>query len=718
MFPPVQFISPFSYVKGELMKTIWNIIMQSDFSFLGLFLVITLIFFSCTGGGGGGGSDVDIDQPFEGDTGTGADDVTIFWQYFGEIGGGYHVEQTAENGFVFAGEKGSDYTFTTQNMFLAKSDSQGVLAWSRTFGGEGGQTARDLTQCSDGGFLAVGYTDSGSSRNVYAVRTDADGNLLWSKSYDAQGGDDEGHAVNVLSNGYAIAGSGVRDKGGGQMSSDVWFFKIDDNGDKISGSDHFYDSTIPGWYRAYAMEKTRDNGFVMTGRGEPNAISVIKISGDGAQVWNNAYGTGVGYAVRQAASPDNGFIVAGSTTPFDCDESDVLIIKLDAGGNEQWRKVFGGSGMDVGQSVALTPDNGYLIAGLTQSFSQSDFSYLRDDVYLINLAANGNLRWQKVKGQSPDNSERAYDIQATKDGGYIITGSSQSQVMLAKFDKNGNTVKLGEHDFTYIVPDAVGLITLSNALDIAETAANAVFIASRTGNIGLNLFINTLNGFPSTDFCDNDGSYSWSPVPASPVSEGNSYRLSFSSCSNSDLEALYSGSFKLTVNDLDGDLTDHSYDITVTLDEIDITATDDVGDSTISGAVLFSRILQSGSFAQRAAKAGSNLTITDAGITESLSRFDISSTQSVTGSAYSTGNKDQYVIVDPSYLSGALTITIQQPISGVNLDTPNQGKLVIKAQDGSQIIMTITDGDVDLEVDTNGDETIDGTISTTWEDIN
>ena len=150
---------------------------------------VSLLVAGC-GGGAGGDDGVDTDEPFAGNSGTGADGIAVFWKYFGGIGGANAVEQTADGGFVFAGEKGADYPFETKNFCLMKSDSLGNLVWRRSLGGDQGQTARDVKQCSDGGFIAAGYTDAGASRDIYVIRTDPAGNLIWFKTYDLQGEDD------------------------------------------------------------------------------------------------------------------------------------------------------------------------------------------------------------------------------------------------------------------------------------------------------------------------------------------------------------------------------------------------------------------------------------------------------------------------------------------------------------------------------------------------
>jgi hypothetical protein len=677
-------------------------------NFKNLFLllsIIGLVIAGCGGGGGGRGG-VDTDETFAGDEGTGADGVAVFWKYFGGIGSGNAVEQTADGGFVFAGEKGSDYLFETKNAYLLKSDSLGKLAWGRSFGDDQGQTARDVKQCSDGGFIAVGYTDSGASRDVYVIRTNPAGSLIWSRTYDRQGEDDEGHAVCVLpGNEYAIAGSG---------GEDVWFFKIDDSGNKIPGSDRFYASSAPSWCRAYDMEMTNATGFVLTGRGGPNAIGVILTAVDGDVIWNNPYGTGIGYAVKQVPPPDEGLIVAGSTTPFDCEDSDVLIIKINAEGDEIWRRTFGGSGMDVGRSIAITPDGGYLIGGFTESFSQGNEPYLRNDVYLIKLATDGDVQWQKVKGQSPNNSELMNAIHETTDGGYIVTGSSQSQIMLAKFDKNGNTVKLGDLDFSFTVPDTIGDIQLTNAKEIAETVVSAVMTLIRTGMTGTALFISTLKGNDPTDFCDGGGSYQWSPAPANEI---ETYLLSFSSCASSDLDSTYTGGFFFTIQSLSGDLSGAAYDMTAEINPIDVTATDDAGDSDISGGLVFTSAMQSGTLSMYTASTGSPLIIAEDQADKSITAFGISSTQSESTGDYTIGLEDETMVVQSGYLGSPLNIRFQQMISGANDAEPDSGALLIEAQDGSRLTLTIQNGDVDLAVDTDGDGTDDGTISTSWTDL-
>jgi len=152
------------------------------------------------------------------------------------------------------------------------------------------------------------------------------------------------------------------------------------------------------------------------------------------QTWIKTYG-GVdddrGYSVQQTT--DGGYIVAGYACSYWDTLGDVYLIKTDSIGDTLWIRTYGGLNVDEGHSVQQTLDGGYVITGRTNSFGAGDY-----DAYVIKTDSFGDSLWTKTFGGT--GYDEGNSVQQTLDGGYIIAGTSIYQVYLIKTNNQGDTL--------------------------------------------------------------------------------------------------------------------------------------------------------------------------------------------------------------------------------------------------------------------------------------
>lgn len=102
---------------------------------------------------------------------------------FGSAGGdrGFSVEETADQGFIIAGEGSGAEANHLFDAYLAKTDSGGALLWENFFGKLEDEVARSVQLTADGGFILAGSTVSYGAglSDVYLIKTDSAGTAKW-----------------------------------------------------------------------------------------------------------------------------------------------------------------------------------------------------------------------------------------------------------------------------------------------------------------------------------------------------------------------------------------------------------------------------------------------------------------------------------------------------------------------------------------------------------
>ncbi|WP_460922092.1 PKD domain-containing protein [Pontibacter brevis] len=181
--------------------------------------------------------------------------------------------------------------------------------------------------------------------------------------------------------------------------------------------------------------------------------------------WDKTYGgNNDDLLTSSQQTVDGGYILGGysysnaggdkSTDEVVRGGADYWVVKLDALGNKQWDKTFGGNDNDFLQSLQQTVDGGYVLGGYSYSNAGGDKS--ADDVvrggadyWVVKLDALGNKEWDKTIGGAGE--DFMFAIQQTNDQGFILGGHSKSNI---SGDKSANG--RGGEDYWVVKLDVSG----------------------------------------------------------------------------------------------------------------------------------------------------------------------------------------------------------------------------------------------------------------------
>lgn len=347
------------------------------------------VFCGSTGSSGAGGSDfwlVKLDV-----------NGNVLWQR--TYGGGNNefgrdVKQTADGGYILTGYTYS-YGAGSHDVWLVKTDANGIKQWSETFGGDGFEYGEGVDQCADGGYIIVGCDYHGGDdpwSEVYLIRTDATGNELWNRTLGQWGHFNWGYDVKQVSDGnFVFVGYA---EGIGSGKKDVWLVKLDDNGVTQ------WQRTFGGssYERGYSFQETNGQGLIITGYtssfgdGDKD-VWLIKTNRNGHEEWNRRFGGDKdeeGAMVIQ--TDDGGYIVTGETWSFGSGTNDIYIVRTDENGNRLWNRTYGGTRSDFADAIAAW-DDGFIIFGTTWSYGEGEYDvmFMRTDEQGYSLYRRGHL---------------------------------------------------------------------------------------------------------------------------------------------------------------------------------------------------------------------------------------------------------------------------------------------------------------------------------------
>jgi len=285
--------------------------------------------------------------------------------------------------------------------------------------------------------IGIFFIEQDDSRNISTYLSAANYyEYEWNRTWGGSDFDD-GHAVAVDSSDNIYLAGITNSFGAGY--SDMVLVKYDSSGvkqwNRTWGGSDFDDG--------YAIAVDSSDDVYLAGNtygfGAGNSdLVLVKYDGSGMQQWNRTWGGsdydyGDGVAVD---SLDNIYVV-GSTSSFGVGSSDIVLVKYDSSGVQQWNRTWGGSSGDSGNAVAVDSLDNIYIVGSTSSFGD-----IYGDMVLVKYNGSGVQQWNRTWGGSDydngfgievDSSHNIYLVGITD----TIPGAGGWNMVLVKYDSSG-----------------------------------------------------------------------------------------------------------------------------------------------------------------------------------------------------------------------------------------------------------------------------------------
>ena len=225
-------------------------------------------------------------------------------------------------------------------------------------------------------------------------------------------------------------------------SMKFWLLKTNSNGDSLWSA--LYGDSLNQLVNNF--QETSDGGFILAGETwgvtTNNDILIIKTNSEGEQEWSKKIieeRNDQAYAIKET---NNGYILIGSTTSLGAGNKDIWLIKLDVAGNVVWHKTYGGEALEYGFDV-IPLNDGYVFTGSTSSYGTEFY-----DIWIIKVDLEGGVIWESIYGGP------MIDI-----GRSIINNGYDGFTILGQTSSYGS----GEYDFWMIKTNELGLVPESES---------------------------------------------------------------------------------------------------------------------------------------------------------------------------------------------------------------------------------------------------------------
>ena len=400
---------------------------------------------------------------------------------------------------------------TTDDIFVAKLNSSGVVQWVYTAGGTGRDRGRKIALDSSGNIYVVGYyqntvdfgggnVTSNGSFDAFILKLNSSGTFQWVKSYGGSTGNDLGRDVVVDSNDNVIMLGTFRgtvnfdsgDGGGFYTSNDYDVFLIRLNSSGIWQSVWVTTNNGSADGRALAIDSNNVtyltgsySGSVTFGANNRTATNSNDLFIHKIDTYDNENNTQLTYALnvdttqkaKGIAVDSSGNIYATGTFQntvnfgggnITSSGKDIYLLKLNSSLVFQWVKRFarddGAAGQAFGTAVAVDDDgNVYSVGQIGGNYNlggQDVASGSNNDAYIVKHDSSGTFQWSKTfgGGSGMDTYDKVQDIVIDSNDFIITAGQISGNTNFSTV--GGNTIDFGSdaHNWVLKIKPDTGLI--------------------------------------------------------------------------------------------------------------------------------------------------------------------------------------------------------------------------------------------------------------------
>ena len=329
---------------------------------------------------------------------------------------GVFVSPTKDGGYIVVGSTKS-FGEGDEDVYLVKTNGGGEIQWSRTYGGADNDNGWSVHETEDG-FVIAGYTKSFGSGgfDFYLIKTNLEGEVDWSETYGGEV-DDRCWALALTSDGGFLLVGETTSSGAGE--EDCFLVKTDASGREL------WFRTFGGAKgdRLFSVAQADDGGYMLAGQtysegaGDRDAY-IIKTGASGELEWSKTFGgkaSDVGHAITRVG--DGSFVVTGYTTSFATTGDDPYLIKIDGQGKILWTRVLSIEGTNHTITGEQATDGGFFLVGFSEYPEKGTNAAL-----LVRADPEGRLEWYRDILITDTGRSLGYTVRAMPDGGCVFTG--------------------------------------------------------------------------------------------------------------------------------------------------------------------------------------------------------------------------------------------------------------------------------------------------------